>query len=115
MLFFLIKEIKLHLNSKVHVAWSVDYIDVVVAPERVGGRRLDGDAALPLQLHAVHGGTDAILALHLVNSVYPAGVEEDALGEGGLAGVNVGGYSNVSHQLDLVIIVGCLVAHTVPS
>ena len=40
---------------------------------------LDGDAALPLELHAVHGGADAVLSPHLMDGVDAAGVEQNAL------------------------------------
>ena len=42
---------------------------------------LNGDAALTLQLHAVHGGADAVLSPHLVDGVDAASVEQYALGQ----------------------------------
>jgi hypothetical protein len=88
----------LDLDREVDVAGGVDDVDVVrldadlgraARPGAVGRGRLDGDAALALQLHRVHLGADAVLALHLVDRVDPLGVEEDALGQRGLAAVDV--------------------------
>ena len=56
---------------------------VPVAGGRGGG---DGDATLLLLLHPVHRRAALV---HLANLVRLAGVVEDALGGGGLAGVNV--------------------------
>ena len=52
--------------------------------------RLDGDAFLALQVHAVHLGAHAVLAPHLVNGVDAARVEKDAFCQRGLADVIVG-------------------------
>lgn len=95
--------------------WCVDYVDVVVLPHGVCGCRLDGDASLSLQLHGVHSCPHTILPphlwrsraaetldsvhtwwtspgmiAHLMDLCYPAGVVEDALGQGGLPRVDVG-------------------------
>ncbi len=51
------------------------------------GRRGDRDPALPLLLHPVHGGGAVV---HLAHAMDPARVEEDPLGQGGLAGIDVG-------------------------
>lgn len=45
--------------------WCVDDVNVVILPHGVRGGGLDGDASLSLQLHGVHGGSDAVLPLHL--------------------------------------------------
>jgi hypothetical protein len=77
---------------------GVDDVDVVrldadlgraATPGAVGRGRLDGDAALALELHRVHLGADAVLAFDLVDRVDPLGVEEDALGQRRLAAVDV--------------------------
>ena len=52
---------KEYLDGEVDVSRGVDDVDVVVVPHRVGGGRLDGDAALTLKLHRVHRGADTIL------------------------------------------------------
>ena len=77
----------LDLDGEVDVAGGVDDVDAVVAPEAGGGGGGDGDAALPLLLHPVHRGGAVVDLAHAVD---PARVEEDALGQGGLAGVDVG-------------------------
>ncbi len=41
----------------------------VVFPLAVGGGRLDGDPFFALEIHEVHGGADAVFALHFVNGV----------------------------------------------
>src|SRR6266568_9633816 len=68
------------------VAGGVDDVDAVVAPEAGGGGGGDGDAALALLLHPVHDGGALMDFADLVGD---AGVEEDALGRGGLAGIDV--------------------------
>ena len=45
----------LDLDREVHVAGGVDDVDLVVFPETGGGRGGDGDTALLLLLHPVHG------------------------------------------------------------
>ena len=80
------------------MARGVDDVDVAVLPLAKRRRGLDGDALLPLQLHRVHLGADAVLTAHLVDLVDAARVEEDALGQGGLAAVDVRGDSNVSRE-----------------
>ena len=98
----------LHLDGEVHVPGGVDDVDVGalglgivqviggLAPLHAGGRGLDGDAALALEIHGVHGRADAVLALHLVDLVDHAGVEEDALGQGGLARIDVGADADIA-------------------
>jgi len=92
----------LHLDGEVDVPWGVDDVDEVVLPLAVGGRGGDGDSALLLQFHEVHGCARAVLALHLVNGVDARRVEEHALGQRGLARVDVGGNADVSDALDVL-------------
>src|SRR4051794_26130591 len=82
----------LHLGSEVHMSRRVDDVDLVVLPPagRRGGR--DRDAALLLLLHPVHDGGALV---DLTDLVGDARVEEDALGRGGLTGVDV------SHDADV--------------
>ncbi len=56
---------KKYLYGEVDMAGRVDNIDDMVAPLGEGGGWLDGDAALPLQLHAVHCRAHPVLTLHL--------------------------------------------------
>ena len=90
----------LHLHGEVHVAWGVDDVqtglgELVLSPLPVagGGGRGDGDAALLLLSHPVHGG-GAVMGL--TDLIVDAGVVQDALGGGGLAGVDVGHDADVS-------------------
>ncbi len=57
----------------------------------------DRDAALALLLHPV-GDRGALV--HLAHLVDGAGIEEDALGRGGLAGVDVRGDADVARPLE---------------
>ena len=77
----------LHLDGEVHVARGVDDVDHRVPPHAGGGRRGDGDAALLLLGHPVHGGRALV---HLADLVVLTGVVEDPLGSGGLARVDMG-------------------------
>jgi hypothetical protein len=58
----------------------------VVAPKTGRGGGGDGDAALLLLLHPVHGRSALV---HLTDTVRNARIEEDALGRRRLAGVDV--------------------------
>ena len=76
----------LDLDGEIDVPGGVDQVDAVLAPETGGGGRGDRDAALLLLLHVVHGRGPVV---HLAHPVGDTGVEEDALGRGGLPGVDV--------------------------
>jgi hypothetical protein len=58
-------------------------------PVAEGCGRLNGDASLAFQFHRVHLGADAVSSSDFVDRLDSAGVEEDSLGNGGLAAVNV--------------------------
>src|SRR6202034_138077 len=83
----------LHLDGEVDVPGGVDDVDLVVVPETGGGRGGDGDSALLLLLHPVHGGGAVV---HLTDLVADTGVVEDALGRRRLAGVDVRHDSDVA-------------------
>jgi len=75
----------LDLGGEVDVAGRVDQVDLVALP-RVGGRRRgDGDALLAFLRLRVHRSRAVV---HLARLVDDAGVEQDALGHGRLAGVD---------------------------
>jgi hypothetical protein len=76
----------LDLDREVDVAGRVDDVDAVVVPDAGGGSGGDRDATLLLLGHVVHGGGAVV---DLTDLVALAGVVEDALGRGGLAGVDV--------------------------
>ncbi len=82
-----------HLDVEIDVARCVDQVDLCAFPERSGGRAVDGDAACALLRVEVHGG---VTLVHLADAVVRAGVEQDAFGGGGLAGVDVGNDAAVS-------------------
>ena len=96
----------LHLHSEVHVARSVDDVDLVlfgfvggfslcsgVIPKTSGCSGGNGDPALLFLFHPVHCGSSVA---HLTNFVVDASVIEDALGGRGLSRVNVGTDANVA-------------------
>ena len=80
----------LHLDREIDVSRGIDQVDlilvVLVVPE--GGRcgRGDGDTALLLLDHPVHGGATLV---HLADLVGLTRVEKDSLGRGGLTGIDV--------------------------
>src|SRR6266511_3892386 len=76
----------LHLDGEVAVARGIDDLDGVALPLALGGGGGDGDAALLLLLHPVH---DRGALVHLTDLVRDPGVEQDALGRGGLTGIDV--------------------------
>ena len=92
----------LHLGREVHVTGGVDDVDAMVdvremaflgLPAGGDGGRGDRDATLALLLHPVGGGGAVMDFAHLVHH---AGVEEDALRGGRLAGVDVRGDADVT-------------------
>ena len=94
----------LDLGREVHVARGVDDLDAVVVavllPEAGGGSGLNGHAALLLLHHEVHGGSALV---HLADLVRLARVVQDALGRGGLAGIDVGHDADVAGMSQVVL------------
>ena len=76
----------LDLNGEVHVTRGVDDVDAGTFPEASGRGARDGDAALLLLLHPVHGGS---ALMGLADLVVDAGVEQNAFRRRRLAGVDV--------------------------
>src|SRR5215216_2110031 len=74
---------------------GVDDVETLVVPECRGGGRRDGDAALLLLLHPVHGRS---ALMHLAHFVALAGIVEDPLRGRGLAGIDVG------HDAEIAVI-----------
>ena len=89
----------LDFDGEVDVAGRVDDVEALVAPE--GGRRGggDGDAALLLLLHPVHGRGAVVDFADLVRL---AGIIEDALGGRRLPGVDVGHDAEIAVVFDSV-------------
>ena len=75
----------LHLAAEIGVAGRVDDVDARVLPEDGGALGEDGDAALALQVVAVHG-----LRLHLLVLAEGAGLLEQRVDQRGLAVIDVG-------------------------
>ena len=74
----------LHLAAEVGVAGRVDDVDARVVPEDRRALGQDGDAALALQVVAVHG-----LGLHLLVEAEGAGLLEQRVDQRGLAVIDV--------------------------
>ena len=87
----------LDFDREVDVAGRVDDVDAVIAPEAGRRRGRDGDAALLLLLHPVHDGGAFV---HFADLVGDAGVEQDALGRRGLAGIDVGHDADVPRAFE---------------
>ena len=90
----------LHLDGEVDVTGSVDDVDAVIAPD--ARRRSGGDCypALLLLLHPVHDSRALVDLTHLVGA--PC-VIENALGRGGLAGIDVGHDADVPELFEFDI------------
>ena len=83
------------LVPEVHVARRVDQVDGVVLPAHPYVLGLDGDAPLPLDVHRVQ-----VLLAH-VPGVDRAGQLQDAIGQGGLAVVDVGHDAQVPDAVEV--------------
>ena len=75
------------------MAGGVDDVDLVVFPEAGHGGRRDGDAAFLFLFHPVSGRSAVVRFADLV--VHTC-VEQNALGCGGLAGINMGHDADVA-------------------
>jgi hypothetical protein len=88
----------IHFDREVHVPWGVDDVDFLLAPERRHGGRLNRDAALLFLLHVV-GRRRGLQVLRLVDvddGVLAPRVIKDALGSGGLSGIDVGNDADIA-------------------
>ncbi len=87
-------------TSIVKSTWPgrVDQVDLVLLPLERGRGRGDRDPALALLLHPVHLG---LAVVDLADLVDLAGVEQEPLRHGGLAGVDMGDDAEVADQIDL--------------
>jgi len=81
----------------------MDDVNSVVIPDAGGCRRGDGDAALLLLHHVVHGRCTFV---HFTDLVALAGVVENALGRRGLASVDVRHDPDVAGSLEWVFALG---------
>ena len=93
----------LDLDGEVDVPGGIDDVDPVLRPRTlpVGGRRGRGDRdpALLFLLHPVHRRRPV---MDLPHAVQAPGVEQDALGRGGLAGVDVRHDPDVPESIERV-------------
>ena len=90
----------LHFDGEIYVTRRIDDIDAMMAqllvhaiPEAGRRRRGDGDAALLLLFHPVHHRGAIVDLADLVGN---AGIEQDAFGGGGLAGIDVRDDADIS-------------------
>ena len=94
----------LHLSGKVNVSRSVNQVELIlvtiIVPECSGSGRSDGDTALLLLLHPVHGSCTFV---NLTDLVGLTGVEKDTLGRGGLTGIDVGHDTDVTSQVEVLL------------
>ena len=96
----------LHLGREVHVARGIDDVDLelvlgvvgLTAPEAGGSSGLDGDTTFLLLRHEVHGGGAVV---GLADLVVLTGVEQNTLGSGGLAGINVGHDADIADVVEV--------------
>ncbi len=106
----------LDLSSKIHVPRSVDDVDpmghatehlvgavLFLGPVAGGGGGGNGDAAFAFLLHPIGDGVAVVNVAHFVDKT---GVKENALGGGGLAGVNVRRDADVARALHRVSPIG---------
>ena len=75
------------------MAGGINNIDAVIFPKTSGGGGSNGNAALFLLLHPVHRG---LAVMHFADFMFLAGIKKHALGDGCLAGVNVGHDADIS-------------------
>ena len=88
----------LHLGGEVDVAGRVDQVDGDVFPGKGHAGRLDRDAPLLLLFEEVGDGSALV---HLAHAVAEAAVEQHALGERGLPGVDVSDDADVAERVDI--------------
>src|SRR6266478_2355817 len=91
----------LDLHGEVDVAGRIDDVDAAVPPEGGGRGGRDGDPALLLLHHPVHGGGALV---HLADLVRSAGVVEHPFRGGGLAGIDVSHDADVPGFLERVLL-----------
>ena len=90
-------EAPLDFNGEVHVPGRIDDVDAMVAPERRRCRGRDGDAPFLFLGHPVHRGRALMDLTDLVDLLR---VEEDPLGDRGLAGVDMRDDSDVPRSCE---------------
>ena len=86
----------LNFSREIHVAGRIDNVDADVAPGAGRGRGRNGDVALLLLLHPVHGGS---AFMHLSDTMRLSRVKQDALSRSGLTSIDVGHDADVPAAL----------------
>ena len=93
-------ERSLNLNCEIYVSGRIDDVDSVfieltvhTAPKTSGRSGRNGDTALLLLLHPIHGGSTIV---HLTYLVRNTGVKKNAFGSSGFTGINVGTNSDIA-------------------
>ena len=99
------------LDGKIHMPGGIDDVDFMVEPFTERRCRGNGDAALLFQLHGIHRGADAVLALDVVNGVDTLRVKEYPLGKGGLPRIDMGADSDIPYIFKLVIHTSSFIQH----
>src|SRR5512136_1570933 len=84
------------------MAGGIDEVDLMTLPGKTGYRRSDGDAPLLFLAHPVHDGLSVMDLSHFVGA---AAVIEDALGNRGLARIDVGHDPDVADSVQTAF--GC--------
>ncbi len=78
------------------MAGGIDDVDAVVVPEAGRGRGRDGDAALLLLRHPVHGRSSVVDLTHLVGDPR---IEQDSLRRRRLTGIDVRHDADIANPL----------------
>ncbi len=93
-----------HFYRKVHVARRIDNVDAVhlvePLPGSSGGRGRNRDSALALLLHPVHRGSAFVDFADLISHTR---IEQDALGDGGLTGIDMRHDPDVAGLIELYL------------
>ena len=74
---------------------GIDQMDFVIAPSTGCDCRCDGNSAIALLFHPVHGG---LTVVDFARFVDPPSVEQYSFGYRGLSRVNVGGDPDISYS-----------------
>ena len=84
----------LHFHREVHVAGGVNDIDAAPFPEAGGRGGSDGDAALLLLRHPVHGG---VAVMDLAHFMIDSGIIQDTLRRRCLTGIDMGRNADIPY------------------
>ena len=88
----------LYLNGEVNVTGGINDVDLVLVPETRGCSGGDGDTALLLLRHPVHGRSAVVNFTDLVRDTR---VKQDAFGRRGLTGIDVSHDADVANLVEV--------------